>query len=100
MDYSEKRKSARHQQVLRRRFEALELISCYKTNPCIDCKGTFLNCQMDFVNKIGKSQRISKLLLKSKNRIIKELKSKDLVCANCGRLRIWKQKRQERSEII
>jgi hypothetical protein len=97
MEYKEKRKAARRQQVLRRRFESIELINNIKSNACSDCGNKFHNCQMDFVNKSGKSQRISRLLLKSKNRIMNELQSKDLVCANCGRLRIWKQRRQNRA---
>jgi hypothetical protein len=39
---------------------------------------------------------MASLLLKSKKRILEEAARRDLICANCGRLRTWERDRAER----
>lgn len=81
----------------RRRFEAKELIRALKDAPCTDCGNTYEHYQMDFVRKDEKrGLPVSKLLLKSKNTIVREAGKCDLVCALCGRTRIWKKQRAAR----
>lgn len=81
----------------RRRFEARELIRALKNTPCVDCGNIYEHYQMDFVRKGGsEGAPISKMLLKSKKTIIREAKECDLVCALCGRTRIWKKQRAAR----
>ena len=76
----------------RRRFEARELIRALKNAPCVDCGNRYEHYQMDFVRKGGgKGVPVSKLLLKSQDTIVREARMCDLVCALCGRTRIWKK---------
>jgi len=82
----------------RRRFEARELLARLKKKPCTDCGEKFHPCQMDFLRGDGKPGKpISKMLLKSKTTIIKEVEKCVLVCANCARLRNFHKQRAERS---
>jgi len=93
-NYAELRK----RQILRRRFETREFIISLKQQPCTDCGGTFHYCQMDFVAKNGNEPfKISNFLNRSRKRIILEINKRDLVCANCGRLRTWNTQRAKRS---
>jgi adenine C2-methylase RlmN of 23S rRNA A2503 and tRNA A37 len=88
------------EKAARRRFEARELVNQLKSKPCKDCGNTFEPCQMDFVKREGdRTIPISKMLLKSQVRIVKEAQNSDLVCANCGRLRTWKMQRTKRSGL-
>ncbi len=92
-------REANNAKAARRRFEARELINRIKASSnCIDCGDKFHPCQMDFIRRDGKRDKpISRMLLKSKKRIVDEIRASDLVCANCGRLRIWKKQRSDRS---
>lgn len=86
------------EKAARRRFEARELVNQLKSKPCKDCGKKYEPCQMDFIKREGdRTIPISKMLLKSQARIIKEVQNSDLVCANCGRLRTWKAQRAKRS---
>lgn len=86
------------EKAARRRFEARELINQLKSQPCKDCNDVFEPCQMDFIKREGdRTIPISKMLLKSQARIMKEVQNSDLVCANCARLRVWKIQRAKRS---
>ncbi len=91
----------RKKQALRRRFEAQELIMSLKSDPCVDCKKRFHPCQMDFIHpKDHDGVSVHGLLLKSKKRILDEISKCVLVCANCGRLRIWKRHRALRAGVV
>jgi hypothetical protein len=94
-------REANNAKAARRRFEARELINRIKAaSKCVDCGNKYHPCQMDFIRRDGnRSIPISRMLLKSKKRIIKEIRASDLVCANCGRLRVWKHQRELRSGI-
>jgi hypothetical protein len=62
-----------------------------KQQPCKDCKNTFPPCAMEFdhLNPKTKLGTIARLVHEgaSKERLLKEIKKCDLVCANCHRLR-------------
>lgn len=88
-------KQNRKKQSLRRRFEAKMLIIEIKNRPCGDCGGKFQHYQMDLI-KNNKGVKISKLLIKSKDSIIKELIDCELLCANCSRKRFWILQREKR----
>jgi len=82
----------------RRRFEARELLARLKKEPCKDCGNKYHPCQMDFLRASGKPGKpISKMLLKSKVTILKEIENCDLVCANCARLRNFHKQREKRA---
>jgi hypothetical protein len=81
----------------RRRFEAREFIRALKAAPCADCGNEYEHYKMDFVRKDGeRGVPVSKLLLKSKTTILQEARKCDLVCALCGRERIWRKQRAAR----
>ena len=87
-----------NQQAIRRRFEARELLNRLKSRRrCTDCNGKFHSCQMDFLRKDGTKSTVSRLLLRSQKAIMAEIELCDLVCANCGRLRVWKLQRAARA---
>lgn len=96
MVYTDLRKE-NAEKAARRRFEARELIRLMKDAPCVDCGSKYKHYQMDFVRKDGDAGvPISKLLLKSKARILDEIQKCDLVCALCGRTRTWRKQRKAR----
>ena len=99
----------------RRRFEARELISKYKkSHTCKDCGKKYHPCQLDFLKRSstdssiqqsgidhGKSaSAISRRLLRSLAVILQDMESCDLVCANCGRLRVYHTQRQLRCGLV
>jgi hypothetical protein len=85
----------RKKRAVRRRFEARELLNRMKAGPCVDCKSSFQPCQMDFFRR-GGGKPVSRMLLRSKEAIVRQVESCDLVCANCGRLRTWRAQREAR----
>jgi hypothetical protein len=88
----------RKQQAARRRFEAKELIIELKSKPCVDCGKKYKSYQMDFVRKNDeKHVLISQMLLLSIDTIRLAISKCDLVCANCGRTRIWNRQRSKRA---
>lgn len=91
-DYIEQRKL----QAIRRRFEAKLLLKRLKSGLCEDCGGQFQPCQMDLVLRVGGGPPMSSFLLRSKERIVKEAARRDLICANCGRLRTEERSRAAR----
>ncbi|KKK50106.1 hypothetical protein LCGC14_3128350, partial [marine sediment metagenome] len=91
-DYGDQRK----RQAIRRRFEAKQLLEQLKSGLCEDCGDKFKSCQMDLVRREGGGPPMASLLLKSKKRILEEAEKRDLICANCGRLRVWERNRAER----
>lgn len=92
-------REANNAKAARRRFESRELINRIKaSSSCVDCGNKYHPCQMDFIRRDGRRDMpISRMLLKSKKRIVEEIRASDLVCANCGRLRVWKAQRRKRS---
>ena len=69
---------------------ARQLLQALKNVPCLDCKGTFHYCQMDFDHVRGeKINHVS--WMKSKADILSEASKCDVVCANCHRERTQKQ---------
>ena len=66
---------------------------------CADCGGTFHHCQMDFDHRPGetKSFELSDVKKQSLDRIRREIRKCDLVCANCHRMRTWD--RAEASDV-
>ncbi len=91
-DYARTRKN----QASRRRFESRNLIEELKRGPCKDCGRKWHPCQMDFLRPDGGGPRMASLLGKSLERIVGEAQKRDLVCANCSRLRDWRKKRKMR----
>lgn len=97
MGYTDPRKE-NAAKAARRRFEAREFIRALKEGtPCADCGNSYEHYKMDYVRRgSGSGPPISKLLLKSKATIIREIRKCELVCALCGRERIWKKQRRRR----
>ena len=91
-DYTEQRK----RQAVRRRFEAKRLLDRLKSGACEDCGDQFKPCQMDLVRRGGGGPPMATFLLKSKARMAEEAEKRDLVCANCNRLRVWNRQRKAR----
>jgi 3-polyprenyl-4-hydroxybenzoate decarboxylase len=89
----------RKQQNARRKFEARELLDKLKSGPCNDCGVVYHPCQMDFL-RTSPGPLISRMLIRSKASIMKEIKNCVLVCANCARMRTYnKQKMRRRDKI-
>jgi hypothetical protein len=87
-------------QSVRRKFEARTVLDQLKSaGNCADCGGKFEPCQMDFVHQ-NKGKPISKTLSLSKKTIIEEIAKCILLCANCSRLRVWKEQRKMRSGLV
>ena len=81
-----------------RRYRArkLEWIRDVKSQPCMDCGGTFPPECMDFDHRPGevKSFHVSdKGRAFSPARVLAEIAKCDLVCANCHRIRTEKRRR-------
>ena len=68
-------------------------ISKLKNKPCVDCKGWYEPCQMDFDHRDPKEKvhSISWLAHCRLSLLLKEIAKCDLVCANCHRLRSAKK---------
>jgi hypothetical protein len=96
-NYTDSRKNEAKKQKLRRRFEARELLFSIKSGPCADCQNKYHPCQMDLMSKDNGGTRLSAIMLRSKRRLVEEASRRDLVCANCGRLRNWKKARERAS---
>ncbi len=96
MIYDPKAENAKR--AAKRRFEARELLHKLKSEPCVDCGQKYHPCQMDFI-RINESNKapVSRLLLRSKETILKDISECDLLCANCGRMRVWEKQRMARS---
>jgi len=91
-------REANARKAARRRFEARDLLERLKSGPCQDCgNDDLLPCQKDLIRLNGETAQLSKRLLMSQARIIEEASKCILVCANCGRLRVWKAHRAKRA---
>jgi len=91
-------REANAKKAARRRFEARDLLERLKSGPCQDCGSEkLLTCQKDLLRPDGSMAQLSRRLLMSQSRIIREASACLLVCANCSRLRIWKAQRAKRA---
>ena len=90
----------RKQQNIRRKFEARDLVDRLKSGPCVDCGNSYHACQMDFFRPDKETSLISRILIKSKSTILREIRKCVLLCANCSRLRVYKNQRQKRSDKL
>jgi hypothetical protein len=83
-----------YRKMERRRVTALEFIKNAKSNPCVDCKNSYLPIAMDFDHVSHKQINITDLPRKRPTigKIIKEIAKCDLVCANCHRIRTHLQR--------
>ena len=66
-------------------------LNSLKNRPCMDCKGWFEPCQMDWDHVSGiKKYQISQIRTSCIKNVLEEMKKCELVCANCHRLRTHK----------
>lgn len=71
------------------------LLDALKVAPCMDCRGVFPSCVMDFDHVRGKKLfAIGTRLYGSWKALLREAEKCDLVCANCHRIRT-KSRRME-----
>ena len=75
------------------RKEHQDLVDKLKSVPCMDCKQTYLPCQMDFDHRPGtiKIKELNKLVWYSEEMVLEEAAKCDVICANCHRFRTWKR---------
>lgn len=86
MPYKDKNRNREYQIEWRakRRAELAKL----KDKPCVDCGIKFPYYVMDFDHKDSeKLGEIAKMVNKSWDKLLKEIKKCDVVCANCHRIR-------------
>ena len=78
----------------RNRKAKMAYVNSQKCAPCMDCKGSFQPCQMDFDHRdpSTKIKSVAQMIQQgSFERVKAEITKCDLVCANCHRLRTFKQ---------
>lgn len=80
--------------------EFVEWLWALKDNPCRQCGGSFHPVVMQFDHVRGKKVFEVNLqaCTRSKEKVLKELKKCELVCANCHALRTWNKKKKSRSK--
>lgn len=93
-----KYREANRVSAARKYEERSEWLRMQKNEPCMDCGGTFLPCQMDFDHRDETTKKfvIGPSLTRSITSLEAEIVKCDLVCANCHRLRTH-LRRKERS---
>jgi N-glycosylase/DNA lyase len=66
-------------------------VNSLKTEPCMDCGGTFPPYVMDFDHRpdTEKVSDLAHMTGRSSKRILEEISKCDLVCANCHRIRTY-----------
>jgi hypothetical protein len=66
-----------------------------KAQPCMDCGGRFPACAMDFDHVRGKKKFVlSAIGGHNWNKVLKEAKKCDVVCANCHRIRTTRRRNE------
>lgn len=75
----------------KRRRRKVEFIWSLKNKPCQDCGGSFHPAVMQWDHTRDKFRDISKMVLYSKEKILKEIAKCELVCANCHAMRTFKR---------
>ena len=75
----------------KRKKEIKEFVNSFKDNPCMDCKKKYPTYVMDFDHKGNKDFNLARAGDRriSNERILKEIKKCELVCANCHRIRTY-----------
>jgi hypothetical protein len=69
-----------------------EWVNEMKSQPCMDCGGTFPPVCMDYDHVRGEKRRsVTRMIheLYSRASILEEIAKCDLVCSNCHRIRTW-----------
>ena len=81
--------------VMRRRDERKEKLVEYFQNKCYDCGGKFPICCYDFhhINPLDKKFEIAPRLDGNFDTIMEEAKKCVMICANCHRVRHYKESR-------
>ncbi len=72
-----------------------ELLAALRNVPCADCGGRFPKAAMDFDHRDPASKRytVSRMLLRASTEDIRTEAAKcDVVCANCHRMRTYRQR--------
>ncbi len=88
------RQNAKSVECMRRsRGERYDFIAQLKSAPCLDCKGTFAPCVMDYDHrdpstKVGGVSELVKTYVPW-SRVLEEIAKCDLVCSCCHRLRTY-----------
>lgn len=78
----------------RPRSETQEFVQKVKERPCVDCGNRFPAPVMEFDHRIAeeKSFNLSRARDYSFAQVVEEIAKCDLVCANCHRVRTWRQR--------
>src|SRR5579864_9612343 len=86
--------SARRSKIVRKEFK-YAFVRMLKENPCIDCGFKYPHFCMDFDHRNPSQKVLSISRMINKNwgigKIKEEINKCDLVCANCHRIRTYKQ---------
>lgn len=81
----------------KRREGHIAWVNTLRDHPCMDCKGSFPTCVMEFDHREGeaKTAAVAKMVTDSysKESILAEIQKCDLVCANCHRIRTHRRRR-------
>ena len=85
--YQKKNRVARRGYEKSRRDEVRAWIGALKRAPCTDCGKVYPPECMDFDHQEDKKRDVSKMMMYSKQTILREVAKCDLVCANCHRTR-------------
>lgn len=80
----------------RRKRELINFVISFKQKPCVDCGVQYQHYVMDFdhTDTKTKTTNINRMInfhSYSKEKILKEIKKCDLVCANCHRIRTYQR---------
>jgi hypothetical protein len=83
---------------IKHRAELDVMIHEIKDHPCMDCGVKYPPYVMDFDHRdpTQKTENVSMMRVTgfNKQRVLEEIAKCDLVCANCHRVRTWKQQRK------
>ena len=79
---------------IKRRKDLINFVISFKQKPCMDCGVQYPHYVMDFDHRDKKTKltsinRMINFHSYSKEKILKEMKKCDLVCANCHRIRTY-----------
>lgn len=79
-----------------------QLINYAKNKPCADCHVKYPPCVMDFDHREPWNKKFNigaKALAVDVGQLAEEIIKCDVVCANCHRLRTWKQSKTSHETI-
>jgi hypothetical protein len=89
-------KRANHRRAVLRRAENREWLNSLKSQPCVDCGGSFPPECMDWDHVRGRKLfclGITSTGSRSRTQIEREMKKCELVCSNCHRIRTTRRAR-------